>query len=180
MLRQAIAISLEEQSTYQANIIRQLEEIQNTLGIGKYEIQNVPADGDCLLHSLILAFRVIQHPSAPLDPVSLRKELVNHMRTQELTWFQFATKVTKTSFLRSQSKKGTCCDENVVKAAAELYQRTIAVTNTTDGRRLFDFEATKRGRKPSPIELVLVNFNHYMFACPVTKTNMLAIDVGAP
>jgi hypothetical protein len=136
-------------------------------------ISNVPSDGNCLYHALCRGLRVFQKSTIPGDHISLRKALVQYMSSKEEDWFVFQTTdrklCNKRSFLRSQAKIGEYRDENVVKAAFEMYGRPIKVSYVQGGSlesRHFQATGPRRGKKPTVLELLLLNYNHYMFACP--------------
>lgn len=170
----ALAESIALEQEVQRNISQQCEHALALLGKEKFKIVNVPPDGNCLLHALLHGFQAHDIESPSTDVESLRRELVRHMKTQPASWFDLPQKTTKAAYIKAQSRNGEWCDINAIRTASVLYQRQIAVTSQSEDRRLFKIPGATRGRPKPTLELVLVNLNHYMFACPVDKCDKLS------
>ncbi len=148
---------------------RKFGEIQLVMGLLKLQrckLVNVLADGNCLYSSLVLSLRLLRVVDEDFDQKELMKNLLEFMRTKDTDWFKLPINQTKAQYLEHQAKDGVWSDENVVQAAAEYYQRTISVTSVYERTRTFVPPVRARGRPPTRVRLVLVNANHYMWACP--------------
>jgi len=165
-LQEALKASMDDYLKSQSDLREEISSLQNYLTQQDLVLANVPGDGNCLYHALSLALRVSQVENAPSNHIQARRCIVKFMRGQKSTWFQLPNQTTKQAYLEKQSKDGEYGDENVIKAAAELYRRVIHVTSVYEGVRKFDGTLGKRGRKPRPDELFLINMNHYLYGCP--------------
>ena len=97
-------------------------------------------DGNCLYHAFTLALQALDVENAPADHIALRRELVEFMESRSPDWFNLPTNMTLSTFI----ERG---DENVVRAAAEHYKKTIHVTSVNEKTRTFDFATTEAERQ---------------------------------
>jgi len=177
LVDQACETSMREFEKSQTNEENELARLEKYLTRKKCKLIDVEKDGNCLYHALTLALHVCGVANAPGDHIELRRELVEFMASRSPDWFVLPANETHLTFLERQRLSGQWGDENVVKAAAEHYKRTINVTSVNEKTRTFDFAAQGRGRKPTPIELVLVCLQHYMYGCPYNKTQLISGNV---
>jgi hypothetical protein len=134
---------------------------------------NVPSYGNCLYHAICRAMRVLFKNKPTMDHKYLRRLLVEHMEQQTIEWFDG---IDKRSYLRAQEKVGEWGDSLVIKAASEKLGRPFRVNWVQAGgleTRIFGQRPPGRGRKPIVIELLLISYRHYMFACPTGHLDSL-------
>ena len=140
---------------------------------------NVPSDGNCLYHAICLALRFHGVVGAPENHFMVRAELVEFMDDQDDDWFELGAKETKKQYIEKQRQPGTWGDINTVKAAAMTYRRVFNIVTADQGKRKVDGREGGKGTKPAEIELILVSFRHYMFACPEKQVGRIASAAGA-
>jgi transcriptional regulator of acetoin/glycerol metabolism len=172
---EAMRQSMEDFLHSSKKAAEEMESLVNLVNQQDLVLANVPAAGNCLYEALCLALMVHNVKDRPGDHLICRRELVEHMQQWKSSDFDLSNKQTKSSYLNAQSKTGEWGDINVIVAASQRYRRIIEVISVAENSRFFDPTAGKRGKKPNKITLVLVNLNHYMFACPRSKIDLIPI-----
>ena len=160
--------------SFQANNRFFEEEMESLWKIVKrlgLQLQNVPAEGDCLYECLQLAWSTGNTRSrSHLSHADIRTRLSNYMGRQKKSWFPYLeAKETKKAFVDSQSKPHTYGDKNVVKAAAEEFCWEIHVYSK-HGDEPEKFVPNGNEKPSKQVVLFLVASRHYMYASPVDST----------
>ena len=150
----------------------ELAEIERYLADRGCKLVNVPADGSCLYHVICLALLFHHVEDAPRHHLELRQQLVEYMKGKEEAWFELPSGMTKEEYIQRQSSVGRQVDDlewgdiNTIRAASLKYKKVFNVVSIGHDTRQVDGREGMPGRKPAPIELILVGYRHYMWGCP--------------
>lgn len=176
VLGQGLAASFNVWSTQKKAYQQELEHFKAYMIKIKCVLANVPSDGSCLYHAIRLALIAFRVKHVPTDHLALRTLLVDYMEKQNLDWFPFRSKQHKTAYIAKQREESEWGDDHVVKAAAFHWERVFAVTTARHGTTIFDGRSAQAANS-AHLELVLVCYKHYMFACPQDRLKHISQDI---